>query len=87
MTEPNSLLISIVRSDRLTYSNETVTLQTISTYSHIPHKTIKERKSAELNLVTAHSTAYAPPEDGRISGPKHVVVTFTKMFFNSFFVF
>ena len=58
---------------------------TISTYSHIPHKTINESKSAELNLVTALSMAYAPPEDDRISGPKYVVVTFTKMFFNSFF--
>ena len=43
--------------------------------------------SAELNLVKAQSTACAPPEDGRISGPKHVGVTFTKMFFNSFLVF
>jgi len=47
---------------------------TISTYSHIPHKTINERKSAELNRATALSTKYAPPEDGRISGPKYVGV-------------
>jgi len=26
------------------------------------------------NLVTAQSAAYGPPEDGRISGPKHVGV-------------
>ena len=57
---------------------------TISTYSHIPHKTINESKSAELNLITALSTAYAPPEDGRISGPKHVGVTFTKRFLTVF---
>jgi len=42
-----------------------------------PHtaQTINERISAELNLATAQSTAYAPPEDGRISGPIHVAVT------------
>jgi hypothetical protein len=51
----------------------------------MPHKTINERKSAELNPVAALSMAYAPPEDGQISGPKHVGVTLTKMFFNSFF--
>jgi hypothetical protein len=60
---------------------------TISTYSHILHKTINKRKSAELNLVTAQSMAYAPPEDVRISGLKHVGITFTKMFFNSFLMF
>ena len=48
-----------------------------------PHTalTINERKSAEPNLITAQSTAYEPPEDGRMSGPKHVEV------FNSFLVF
>jgi len=50
-------------------------------------KTINERKSAELSLVTGLSTAYEPPEDGRISGPKHVGVTFTKMFLTVFLVF
>ena len=43
-------------------------------------KTINECKSAEPNLVTAQSTAYEPPEDGRISRPKHVGVTSLKGF-------
>ena len=47
-----------------------------------PHtaQTINERKSAEPNLVTAQSTAYEPPEDGQMSGPKHVGVTSLKCF-------
>ena len=53
-----------------------------------PHtaQTINESKSAETNLVTAQSTVYEPPEDGRMSGPKHVGVTSLKVF-NSFLVF
>ena len=39
-----------------------------------------ERTSTEFNLVTAQSTAHEPPEDGRIYGPKHVEVSFLKMF-------
>jgi len=35
----------------------------------------------EPNPVTAQITAYSPPEDGRMSEPKHVVV------FNNFVVF
>jgi len=52
-----------------------------------PHtaQTINERKSAEPNLVTAQSTAYEPPEDGRMSGPKHVGVTSLKGFLTVFF--
>jgi hypothetical protein len=38
-----------------------------------------ERTSTEFNLVTAQSTDYEPPEDGRIYGPKHVGTSF---FFN-----
>ena len=30
----------------------------------------------EFNLVTALSTAYDPPEDGRKCGPKHVGASF-----------
>jgi len=37
-------------------------------------------KTAEPNLVTAQSTAYEPPEDGRMSGPKHVGVSSLKCF-------
>jgi len=42
-----------------------------------PHttQTISERTSAESNLVTAQSTACAPPEDGRIGRLKHVGAT------------
>jgi len=36
--------------------------------------------AAEPNVVTAQSTAYEPPEDGRMSGPKHVGVTSLKGF-------
>ena len=39
-----------------------------------------ERTSTEFNLVTAQSTAYEPPEDGRIYGPKHVGASFLKCF-------
>ena len=46
--------------------------------------TINERKSAEPNLVTAQSTAYEPPENGRMSGPKRVGVTSLKGFLTFF---
>jgi allophanate hydrolase subunit 2 len=54
-----------------------------------PHtaQTINEGKTAESNLVTTQSTAYEPPEDGRICGPKHVGVSSLKGFFYSFFFF
>jgi hypothetical protein len=47
-----------------------------------PHtaQTINERKLAEPSLVTTRSTAYEPPEDGRLTGPKHVGVTSLKWF-------
>jgi hypothetical protein len=56
----------------------------ISIYSHIQHKKLMKRKSAELNLVTAQSTAYKPPEDGQMSGPKHVGLTSLKAFLTVF---
>jgi len=40
-----------------------------------PPHTVQEHKeltSSKFTLVTAKSTAYDPPEDGRIYGPKHV---------------
>ena len=37
-----------------------------------------ERTSTEFDLVTAQSTAYEPPEDGCIYGPKHVGASFLK---------
>jgi hypothetical protein len=37
-----------------------------------PTQTINERTSAESDLVTARSTAHAPPEDGVMGRPKHV---------------
>ena len=43
-------------------------------------QTRNERTSTESNLVTAQSTAYKPPEDGRKYGPKHVGVTSLKCF-------
>jgi hypothetical protein len=48
--------------------------------AHMPCFVLLVRKSAEPNLVTAQSTAYEPPGDGRMSGPKHVVVTSLKGF-------
>jgi len=47
-----------------------------------PHtaQTINKRTSAESNLVTAQSTAYEPPENGRTYGPKHVGATSLKGF-------
>jgi non-ribosomal peptide synthetase component F len=47
-----------------------------------PHatQTINERTSPEPDLVTAQSTAYAPPEDGLMGRPKHVRATQTKCF-------
>jgi len=44
-------------------------------------------KTAEPNLVTAQSTAYEPPEDGRMSGPKHVGVSSLKGLQQFFLVF
>jgi len=43
-------------------------------------QTHNERTSTESNLVTAQSTAYEPPEDGRKCGPKHVGATSLKCF-------
>jgi hypothetical protein len=40
----------------------------------------KERASTEFNLVTAQSTDYEPPEDGRKCGPKLVGASFLKCF-------
>jgi hypothetical protein len=47
-----------------------------------PHtaQTHNERTSAEFNSVTAQSTDYEPPEDGRIYGPKRVGATLLKCF-------
>jgi len=47
-----------------------------------PHttQTINERLSAESDLVTAQSTAYAPPEDGLMGRLKHVGATPQKYF-------
>ena len=39
-----------------------------------------ERTSTEFSLVTAHSTAHEPPEDGRIYGPRYVGASFLKCF-------
>jgi hypothetical protein len=41
---------------------------------------INERSSAESDLVTAQSTAYAPPEGGLMGRPKHVGATPPKCF-------
>jgi hypothetical protein len=51
-----------------------------------PHtvQTHNERTSTESNLVTAQSTAYEFPEDGRKYGPKRVGATSLKMFLNAF---
>ena len=47
-----------------------------------PHSTqiFNERTSAELDLVTARSTAYAPPEDGLMARPKYGGATPPKCF-------
>jgi hypothetical protein len=47
-----------------------------------PHttQTINERSSAESDLVTAQSTAYAPPEKSLMGRPKHVGETPPKCF-------
>ena len=47
-----------------------------------PHttQTINECTSAESDLVTAQSTAYAPPEDGLMGRLKHVGETPPKCF-------
>jgi len=42
--------------------------------------TINERTSAEPNLVTLQSKAWAPPENGRIGRTKHVGATSPKRF-------
>jgi len=39
---------------------------------------------SESDLVTARSTAYAPPEDGLMGRPKHVGGNLTKIFLTSF---
>jgi plasmid stabilization system protein ParE len=43
-------------------------------------QTHTERTATESNLVTAQSTAYDPPEDGRKYRPKHVGATSLKCF-------
>ena len=47
-----------------------------------PHttQTINECTSAESDLVTAQSTAYALPEDGLMGGPKNLGATPPKCF-------